>query len=90
MLIESILAGFVVSFGAIAYLFIDDMLISSICIGLVLMSIVYYDLDLFTGHGGLLTSQRETVIEGIIIFVGNNIGVMWIALLLKLAPEYNG
>lgn len=89
MLAESIIAGFVISFGAIAYLFIDNMLISSVCIGLTLMSIVYYDLDLFTGHGGLLTAQRESIIEGIIVYIGNNIGVMWMALLIKLAPEYN-
>lgn len=88
-IIDSILAGLAYGLGATAWFFIYDgslasLIVGSFCFAIVLMAIPYYRLDFFLGRPGALVDKNIDPVETIIVYFGNAIGVMWIAILMKL------
>lgn len=90
---ESLLGGLAIGLGSVAYMHIYDGtlfsdMIGALCFCIIMLAIPYYDLDLFIGRPGLMVDRNTNPVESILIYLGNFIGVTWIALILKLIPEY--
>ena len=86
-MIESLLAGFVVAFGTMSYLKVGGA-VGALLYSITILSIVYYDLDLFVGKSGVLTARKTDYVELFLILLGNFIGVTVIASALFLIPGY--
>ena len=92
-MIDGVLAGLAVGLGSVAYMIAYDgtivsHIVAALCFSIIMMSIPYYRLDFFLGRPGVLTSKNIDPIENMIIYMGNFIGITWIALLMKLIPQY--
>ncbi len=55
-MVEAICAGIVIGLGCVADLYVSGIM-GSILYAIVIMSVIYYDLDLFVGHTGLLNPK---------------------------------
>ena len=55
-MVEAICAGIVIGLGCVANLYIGSIM-GAIFYAIVVMSVIYYDLDLFVGHTGILNSK---------------------------------
>lgn len=86
-MVEAICAGIVIGLGCVADLYVGGIM-GSILYAIVIMSVIYYDLDLFVGHTGLLNPKQTDIIELGLIFLWNIIGVSIIALLTLCTPVY--
>ena len=92
-IIDSVLAGLAYGMGATAWFLVYDesllsLTIGSLCFSIILMAIPYYRLDFFLGRPGVLTDKNTSLIESIIVYFGNLIGIMWIGILMKIfAPH---
>lgn len=86
-MVEPLLAGFVVGFGTMSYLYVGGPM-GALLYAITILSIIYYDLDLFVGKAGLLTSRQTDIIELVLILLGNLIGVTAIAAALFIIPGY--
>lgn len=86
-MVESILAGFVVSFGTIAFLMVQPPL-GSLLYSFTILSLIVYKLDLFVGKPGLLTTRRLDIIELFLILLGNLVGTCAIGAAFFLIPNY--
>lgn len=86
-MIESILAGFVVSFGTIAFLMVPKPL-GSVLYAFCVFSLIVYDLDLFVGKPGLITARKMDAIELLLILLGNLVGTCAIGAFFFLIPNY--
>ena len=60
-MVEAICAGIVIGLGCVADLYVSGIM-GSILYAIVIMSVIYYDLDLFVGHTGLLNPDRKSVV----------------------------
>lgn len=92
-MIDSVLGGLAIGLGAVAYMFIYDgtiagSILAAFCFSIIMMAIPFYRLDFFLGRPGILTDKNNDPIETFIVYMGNFIGITWIALLMKLTPEY--
>ena len=93
-MVDAFLGGLASGMASAAYLFaysnsVLGKLIAAICFSVTMMAIPYYKLDFFLGRPGLLSDKNNNTIDTLIVFMGNFVGVTWIALLVKLFPEYN-
>ena len=86
-MIEAICAGIVIGLGCVADLYVGGIM-GSILYAIVIMSVIYYDLDLFVGHTGILNPKQTDVVELGLIFFWNIIGISAIAILTLLTPSY--
>lgn len=86
-MVEAICAGIVIGLGCVANLYIGGIM-GAIFYAIVVMSVIYYDLDLFVGHTGILNSKQTDIIELGLIFMWNIMGVSIIAVLVLLTPSY--
>ena len=86
-MVEAICAGIVIGLGCVANLYIGGVM-GSILYAIVIMSVIYYDLDLFVGHTGILNSKQTDIVELGLIFLWNIMGVSAIAALALLTPIY--
>lgn len=75
MLLNSILAGFLIGIGDIALMQCDNRYIGAFLFSVALMSIIYFGLPLFTGRVGRMI-QDGTYITCLCILVYNMIGVL--------------
>lgn len=92
-MIDSVLGGLAVGLGATAYMTIYDgtllgNIVATFCFSIIMMAIPFYKLDFFVGRPGILTDKNTDPVESIIVYMGNFIGITWIALLMKVFPEY--
>lgn len=93
-IIDSILAGIAYGMGVTVWFFIYDgsllsLTIGSVCFAIILMAIPYYRLDFFIGRPGVLSDKNMDLVEGLIVYMGNFIGTMWIGVMIKLFGSQN-
>jgi formate/nitrite transporter FocA (FNT family) len=93
-MIDGILGGLAVGLGTVAYMMTYNgtemsTLIATLCFAIVMLAIPFYKLDFFLGRPGVLSDKNNNIIDNLVVLAGNAIGVTWIALLLKLFPEYH-
>ena len=82
----SILAGFMISIGAIVYIKIGG-LIGAIFFSIGLISIICFKLELFTGKAGLYSRGEISLEELIRIWCGNYLGTLLAACGIILTPQ---
>ena len=92
-MIDSVLGGLAIGLGTISYMHIYDGtllsdIVGAICFSIIMLAIPYFDLDLFIGRPGLMVDRNTDPVELGLIYLGNFIGITWMALILKLIPEY--
>lgn len=95
-IIDSILGGIAYAMGVAVWFFVYDgsllsLTVGSVCFAIILMAIPYYRLDFFLGRPGVLSDKNMDPVEGLIVYMGNFIGVMWVGVLIKLfgpRPEH--
>lgn len=92
-IIDSILGGLAIGLGSVAYMTIYDgtqigSVLAALCFSIIMMAIPFYKLDFFLGRPGILSDKNNDPVETGMIYMGNFIGITWIALVVKLFPEY--
>lgn len=84
----SFLAGMMIALGCVLYLNIGGPL-GAFCFAIGLMSVVLYNMKLFTGKAGLVVKKQIKPWELGIIWCGNLGGVALMVLLINFLPNYN-
>lgn len=84
-MIKSILAGFMITLAAAIYLTIGGI-VGAFMFSIGLLTILYFQFDLFTGKAGLLSQKSIRLKRLLMIWVGNLIGCALCALLLLATP----
>lgn len=83
---KSILAGIMISLGALAYLSIGGI-VGALFFSIGLLAVLVFSFELFTGKAGLLATQQISVKKLITIWLGNFIGTFIVALAALLTPQ---
>lgn len=83
---KSILAGAMISLGALAYLSIGGIA-GAIFFSIGLLAVLVFQFELFTGKAGLLATQQITLKKLVAIWLGNFIGTFIIALIALMTPQ---
>ena len=91
ILIKSILAGIMIGIGGTIYLSLDNKIVGSILVAIVLFIIVVYSFNLYTGKIGYLINNfnKKYIRELIITLIGNFIGTFFVGFILKYTRIYN-
>lgn len=86
--LKSIVAGICVSLGCICYLSIENKIIGSLLFSVGIISIIIYQLNLYTGKIGLSKTLSD-IIDNIIYLFGNMSGSMITYCIMQLTPIYD-
>ena len=81
----SILAGFMIALGCVLYLKIGGVL-GAFLFSIGLLSVVQYELKLFTGRAGLLATRAIKPLELCKIWLGNLLGVIIMSFIIAVSP----
>ena len=84
-MIESIMAGFMITLAAAIYLTVGGAL-GAFMFAIGLLTILFFQFNLFTGKAGLLAERQIKPLFLIMIWVGNLIGCALCSLLLLATP----
>ena len=84
-MLKSIMAGFVITLAAAIYLTISGAL-GAFMFSLGLLTILFFQFNLFTGKAGLLAQKEIKPISLLTIWCGNLIGCIFCALMLLSTP----
>jgi formate/nitrite transporter FocA (FNT family) len=84
-MIQSILAGFLISMGGIIYLESPDKIVGALLFSIGLFTILHFKWNLFTGKAGLLAKKQIKWWELGLVWVGNAIGCAFCGLMIRLA-----
>ena len=91
-LLKAIFAGIIITIASLVYLSMDNKIIGSILFNIALITIVTYELNLFTGKiGYLLQENYKYSIKILIIILGNLIGTIttsYLALQTRYANKF--
>ncbi len=81
----SVLAGMMIALGAIVYLKVGGVA-GALLFSVGLMTVLAFEMKLFTGKVGLLANRQIKLTELVEIFVGNMVGVCIVVLLVSVTP----
>ena len=84
-MIKSIMAGFMITLAAAIYLTVGGAL-GAFMFSIGLLTILFFQFNLFTGKAGLLAERQIKPLFLVIIWIGNLIGCALCSLLLLLTP----
>lgn len=87
--ISALLAGLMIGVGGTVYLSVNDPVIGSLLFAVGLFTILIYQMSLFTGKVGYLLENKPTyILDLIIIWIGNFIGIdTYCSALYRFRPE---
>ena len=84
-MIKSIMAGFMIALAAAIYITVGGV-VGAFMFSLGLLTILYFQFNLFTGKAGLLADRQIKPLSLLTIWLGNLIGCALCALLLLATP----
>jgi formate/nitrite transporter FocA (FNT family) len=88
-MIQSILAGFLISMGGIIFLESPNTIVGALLFSIGLLTILHFKWNLFTGKAGLLAKKEIKPLDLLLVWCGNAIGCFTCGLLIRLAkPDF--
>ena len=87
MIRNSILAGFLVGIGNMVYMSCDNKYIGALLFSVALMSVIFYELPLFTGRVGSMIRDRSYIICLIILCLNVSGSIIATMLFTLISPD---
>ena len=82
---KAIIAGMLISFGCIVNLRVGGVA-GALLFSLGLITILIFGFNLFTGKAGLLPTKEISILELLMIWLGNFIGCLLVSILIDFTP----
>lgn len=86
---KSILAGVMITLSGILYLSVDNKIVGALLFAFGLFTILNLRFNLFTDKAGYLYSKEITLINLVVIYIGNAIGTFIIGLIVHCTNLYD-